>query len=244
MAFAPIQGGSAITATITMAIKEACKGLRKSLLKKAASMKDSPLNGALEKDVVFSEGFVRLTKDPGASVSLQSVIAANGGKPIKCKKFAGPKVLKLKKYSRAVHSVAFVEVEVDEELGVVQVTRALTAVAAGKIINPKTAKSQIIGSMVWGISKALREESIMDHRFGRFMNQNLSEYHIPVHADIHELEVLFVDEHDTVVNDAGIKGVGEVGLVSMPPAIANAVFHATGRRINSFPITLDKVLDI
>jgi xanthine dehydrogenase YagR molybdenum-binding subunit len=135
-----------------------------------------------------------------------------------------------------------VEVEVDEELGMVNVTRAVTAVAAGRIINPKTARSQILGGMVWGISKALREETITDHNLGKYMNTNLGEYHIPVHADIHELDVIFVDEKDDIVNELGSKGVGEIGLCAMPPAIANAIFHATGKRINQFPIHFDSLL--
>jgi xanthine dehydrogenase YagR molybdenum-binding subunit len=115
-------------------------------------------------------------------------------------------------------------------------------VAAGNIINPKTARSQILGGMVWSISKALREESIPDCRFGKYMNTNLSEYHIPVHADIFDLDVVFVDEKDDIVNELGSKGVGEIGLVGMPPAIANAIYHATGKRINQFPIHLDQLM--
>ncbi|RYY11163.1 MAG: xanthine dehydrogenase family protein molybdopterin-binding subunit, partial [Chitinophagaceae bacterium] len=140
------------------------------------------------------------------------------------------------------HSASFVEVEVDEDFGEVKVTRALTAVAAGRIINTKTARSQIIGSMVWGISKALREESVMDHRYGRFVNRNLSEYHIPVHADINELDVIFVEENDTIINELGVKGIGEIALVSMAPAIANAVYNATGIRVKKFPIYLDALI--
>jgi xanthine dehydrogenase YagR molybdenum-binding subunit len=133
-------------------------------------------------------------------------------------------------------------VEVDEALGVVNVTRAVTAVAAGTIINPKTARSQILGGMIWSISKALREETIPDHRYGKYVNPNLAEYHIPVHADIHDLDVIFVDEKDDIVNPLGAKGVGEIGLVGMPPAIANAIFHATGKRINSFPIHFESLM--
>ena len=96
--------------------------------------------------------------------------------------------------------------------------------------------------MVWGISKALREETITDYRFGKYMNQNLSDYHIPVHADIHDLDVIFVEEKDETVNELGSKGVGEIGLVGMPPAIANAIYHATGKRINQFPIHFDSLL--
>lgn len=142
----------------------------------------------------------------------------------------------------ATHSAAFAEIEVDKELKIINVTRALTAVAAGRIINPKTARSQILGSMVWSISKALREETIMDEKLGKYMNANLAEYHIPVHADIHELDVIFADEKDDIINELGVKGVGEIGLVAMPAAIANAVYHATGKRINKLPIHFDELL--
>ena len=124
----------------------------------------------------------------------------------------------------------------------ITVSRIVSAVAAGKIVNPKTARSQILGSMIWGVSKALHEETILDHGLGKYMNANLGEYHIPVHADVPELEVIFVEEKDDLINELGIKGVGEIGLVAVPAAIANAVFHATGRRVNDLPIHFDKLL--
>ena len=114
--------------------------------------------------------------------------------------------------------------------------------AGGLILNPNTARSQIIGGMVWGISHALQEDSKMDHRYGRFMNHNLAEYHVPVNADIHDLDVIFVDEHDDIVNPLGVKGLGEIGIVGLPAAVANAVWHATGKRIYDLPITLDRVM--
>ncbi|HEX8357312.1 MAG TPA: xanthine dehydrogenase family protein molybdopterin-binding subunit, partial [Segetibacter sp.] len=242
MPFAPIQGGSFTVSTVGSAIKAAGKALRKKLLKKAKDIKDSPLKGADIEDVIFEGGSISLKNNPSAFVTFKHIIAANKGQVIKTTNTALPKPLKLKKYSRAAHSAAFVEVEVDEELGVINVTRALTVVAAGKIINPKTARSQVLGGMIWSLSKALREETITDYRMGKYMNQNLSEYHIPVHADIHEMDVIFVEEKDHIINELGSKGVGEIGLVGMPPAIANAVFHATGKRINEFPIHFDSLL--
>ena len=137
----------------------------------------------------------------------------------------------------------FVEVKVDEELGVVRVTRVVSAVAAGRIINPKTARSQILGGVVMGIGMAMHEESMLDHRLGRFMNHNLAEYHIPAHADIHDIEVIFVDEPDAEVTPLGVKGLGEIGIVGTAGAVANAIFHATGKRVRSLPITIDKLLD-
>lgn len=233
--FSAIQGGSATTASVGMGIRMACASLQKALFKKAKQV----LKVKKLQDVVFTDGAVVVKDQPDLRMSLVEILA---GTPLKSKKFAGPDVLKQQKYTMAVHSASFVEVEIDEELGVIDVTRALTVVAAGRIINPRTARSQIMGGMVWGISKALREESIMDHRFGRFMNTNLAEYHIPVHADIHDLQVHFVAEEDQQVNELGIKGVGEIGLTGMPPAIANAVFHATGKRVNELPIKLDALI--
>lgn len=242
MPFAPIQGGSFTVATVGSAVKAAGKALRKKLLKKAGKLPDSPLKGKTEKEVVFERGGMALKRDPDVIIYFKDIVAAEKSKRIKTSNTAVPHVFKLKNYTRAAHSAAFVEVEVDEELGTIQVTRAITAVAAGNIINPKTARSQILGGMVWGISKALFEETLTDHRFGKYMNQNLAEYHIPVHADIHDLDVIFVDEKDAIVNELGSKGIGEIGLVAMPPAIANAIYHATGKRINQLPIHFDQLL--
>ena len=104
------------------------------------------------------------------------------------------------------------------------------------------ARSQILGGVVWGIGMALHEETQVDHRLGRYMNHSLAEYHIPVNADIGEIDVVFVQEHDEIVNALGSKGVGEIGIVGVAAAVANAIYHATGKRVREFPITLDKVL--
>ena len=122
------------------------------------------------------------------------------------------------------------------------VTRVVNAVAAGRILNPKTARSQVLGSVVWGIGMALMEESVMDHRFGRYMNHNYAEYHVPVNADIHDIDVIFVSEEDDKVNPLGIKGLGEVGMLGVAAAVSNAIYHATGKRVRDMPITIDKLL--
>ncbi len=153
-----------------------------------------------------------------------------------------PAVLEQKKYVRATHSAVFCEVRVDEALGTVRVTRVVSAIGAGRIINAKTARSQVTGAVVWGISQALHEETLSDHRLGRFMNHNMSEYHVAVNADIHDIDVIFVNEDDRVVSRLGAKGVGEIGIVGVAAAVCNAIFHATGRRIRSTPMTLDKVM--
>jgi len=153
-----------------------------------------------------------------------------------------PDLAKQLRYARQPHTAVFAEVKVDEDLGSIEVSRVVSAVAAGRIINPKTARSQIMGGIVWGIGMALQEESVMDQNFGRFMNHNLAEYHVPVNADVHAIDVIFVEENDTIVNPLGVKGVGEPGIISVAAAIGNAVFHATGCRVRRLPITLDKLL--
>ena len=144
-------------------------------------------------------------------------------------------------HARNTHSAIFAEVKVDEELGVMRVTRVVSAVAAGRILNTKTAHSQIMGGVVWGIGMALHEETLVDHAFGRVMNANIAEYHVPVNADVRDIKVIFVDEPDDIVNPLGVKGVGEIGIVGVAAAIANAVYHATGKRVRDLPITLDKL---
>ena len=118
----------------------------------------------------------------------------------------------------------------------------MCVVAAGRILNPKTARSQILGGVVMGIGMALHEEALIDHRTGRIMNHNLAEYHVPAHADIEHIDVIFADEQDEKVSPLGVKGLGEIGIVGTAAAVANAIFHATGKRIRDLPITLDKLL--
>jgi xanthine dehydrogenase YagR molybdenum-binding subunit len=242
MPLAPIQGGSWTAATVGSAVKVACEDLGNKLFKMAQKMKQSPFANVKREEVIFENAHIRLKADPSVAVSLLDIVGTNGGRAVSETSTSLPNMLEQRKYARAVHSAVFVEVEVDEDFGTVRVTRAVTAVAGGRILNPKTARSQIIGGMVWGISKGLEEESVLDHQFGRFMNHSLSEYHVPVNADIQGLDVIFVEETDTIVNPLGVKGLGEIGIVGMPAAIANAVFHATGKRIRSLPITLDKLL--
>ncbi len=150
---------------------------------------------------------------------------------------------KRRQYSCFCHSALFADVHVDADLGSIQVTRVVSAGTGGRILNPKTARSQIIGGVVWGMGMALAEESVLHHRFGQFINHTLAEYHVPVSADIiHDIDVIFVHEDNDIVNPLGAKRLGEIGVVGVSAAIANAVFHATGRRIRTLPITLDKVM--
>jgi xanthine dehydrogenase YagR molybdenum-binding subunit len=241
--FAPIEGGSSHVATVGSGVHGACDKLKKSLIKLAKKMPGSPLAKARTQDLEFADGSVRLRNRPETAMRLREILAAAGVDRVEEKFFMKPSMLKQRKYTRAVHSAVFCEVRVNEKLGIVRVTRVVNAVAAGRIISAKTAASQVIGGVVWGISQALHEESFTDHRFGRFMNHNYAEYHVAVNADVHDIEVIFADEDDRIVSEQlGAKGVGEIGLVSVSAAISNAIFHATGRRLRGTPITPDKVL--
>ena len=147
-----------------------------------------------------------------------------------------------KRYSMHAFGAVFTEVAVDPDLGETRVRRMVGAYGAGRIVNPKLTRSQSIGGMIGGIGMALMEHTVVDPRSGRMPNANLAEYPLPVHADTPALDVTFVEEHDPHVNPLGVKGVGEVAMVGIAPAIANAVYHATGRRIRELPITPDKLL--
>lgn len=142
------------------------------------------------------------------------------------------------------HGAVFAEVKVDPDLGQLRVTRLVGAFAAGTIINPRLVRSQYYGGMIWGIGFALHERADYDRRTGRVMNANLGEYHVPVNADVPDVEAILVEEHDPYVNGLGIKGVGEIGITGTAGAIANAVWHATGVRVRRFPITLERVLEL
>jgi xanthine dehydrogenase YagR molybdenum-binding subunit len=136
----------------------------------------------------------------------------------------------------------FAEVRVDHELGIVRVSRMVGVFDVGRALNARTARSQLLGGMVWGIGMALTEDTVIDGRLGRVVTANLADYHVPVDADVPDLDVSWIGAPDEHVNAVGAKGLGELGITGTAAAIANAVFHATGRRVRDLPITLDKVL--
>ena len=155
---------------------------------------------------------------------------------------AAPDEENAKRYAMNGFGAIFAEVRVDADLSTIHVRRLVGAYDAGRIINPKLARSQCIGGMVGGIGMALLEETEWDDRLGRVANGTIAEYLVPVNADIHELDAIFVDGHDTILNPLGTKGTAELGLCGVAPAIANAVWHATGKRARQLPITPDRLL--
>lgn len=239
MAQAPLEGGSATVSSVGSAVQKACEGLRQKLLDAAQQSPSSPFRGVGLDEMDFEDGYMRLKSSPETAAKLEDVIAVSGMLESTASVKPGEK---RDEYAQATHSAVFIEVKVDESLGTIKVTRAVSAIAAGRVVNPKTAGNQIVGGVVWGIGQALHEETLIDHKLGRYMNHNLSEYHIPVNADIADIDVLFVEEHDEIVNALGSKGVGEIGIVGVAAAVANAIFHATGKRVRDLPITLDKLL--
>jgi xanthine dehydrogenase YagR molybdenum-binding subunit len=234
----PVEGGSWIAASVSNGIATTADAIRDELLRLAQQMPNSPLANTAPDDVALMDGKVVSKRNPSHTVSIADAMRQGAVERIEQEKTTNP----AQDTSRAhnTHAAIFAEVKVDEQLGVVRVTRVVSAVAAGRILNVKTAASQILGGVVWGIGMALHEETLIDHTFGRVMNANIAEYHVPVNADVEDIKVIFVDEVDDS-NRLGVKGLGEIGIVGVAAAIANAVYHATGKRVRDLPITLDKL---
>jgi xanthine dehydrogenase YagR molybdenum-binding subunit len=236
---APVEGGSWMAASASHAVATTAEEVRKELLALATAMKDSLLADAKLEDVLLADGKIVSKHDAGRAVSITD--AMRHGAIDRIEKEKTNSFPDDSSHARNTHSAIFAEVKVDEQLGIIRVTRVVSAIAAGRILNTNTAHSQIMGGVVWGIGMALHEETLYDHRFGRIMNANIAEYHVPVNADVHDIKVIFVDEPDEIINPLGIKGLGEIGIVGVAAAIANAVYHATGTRVRDLPITLDKL---
>lgn len=260
---APLEGGSWTVSSVGSAVRLACGQLRERLLRALAANHADTSDAAAQgvggeenatgdacgtsgERLSIVDGKAGIAGRPRSFVPLETLFAragvAAGEKRLEVQVDSKPDPVQ-EKYSMATHSAVFAEVRVDEALGTVEVARVVSAVAAGRIMNEMSARSQISGAVVWGIGMALQEETIFDHRLGRPLNHNLAEYHIPVNADVHGIEVIFVDEPDQIVNPLGAKGVGEIGIVGVAAAIGNAIFHATGKRLRDLPMTLDKVLE-
>jgi xanthine dehydrogenase YagR molybdenum-binding subunit len=235
----PVEGGSWIAASVSNGIATTSAAIREQLLRLAKQMPNSPFAEAAPAEVALVDGKLVSKQDASRAVLIAEAMRHGGVDRIEEERsttFDDPG-----SHAHNTHSAIFAEVKVDEQLGVIRVTRVVSAVAAGRILNVTTASSQIIGGVVWGIGMALHEETLIDHKFGRIMNANIAEYHVPVNADVYDIKVIFVDEPDETINPLGIKGLGEIGIVGVAAAIANAIYHATGKRVRDLPITLDKL---
>jgi len=233
--------GSATMANAGASVLLAAKAARDKAIALALTGRDAPFAGASADAVVVADG--RLTV-PGTNldVGYAELLERNGMSTLAADAEYDP--VPEAEGPKAVFSFAavFAEVRVDPELGVVRLNRFVGAYDAGRIINPKTARSQAIGGIIWGVGQALLERSESDPTMARFVNRNLSGYLVPTNADIPELDILFVGEFDAEASPLGAKGLGELTAVSVAPAIANAVYHATGRRVRDLPITVSELL--
>ncbi len=237
-----IAGGSAHTATAGAAIHAAGGDAIAGLAALATGDQRSPLFGAGNAGVIARDGKLFRRDDEGRSESYADILGRAGLAEIEGRGKGVGDPATQSRYAMHAHGAVFAEVKVDPELGQIRVTRLVGAFAAGRIINPLMVQSQYYGGMIWGVSFALQEQAVLDRRSGRPMNADFAAYHVPVNADIPSLEAILVAEDDAYVNALGIKGVGEIAITGTVGAIANAVWHATGRRVRRFPITLDGLI--
>ena len=215
------------------------------LIGMAISDEGSPLHNANAQDVVAENGRLFLRGDPSKGESYAAVLTRAKLPRLEAKADSAPDKEEKKKFSMHAFGAQFCEVRVHEDTGEVRVARWVGAFDIGKRLNEKTAESQIRGGVIFGIGMGLTEATVADARDARIVNSNLAEYHVPVCADVPWIDVIFVDPPtDTHINPLGIKCVGEIGIVGVPAAIANAVYHATGQRLRELPMTPDKVLGV
>jgi xanthine dehydrogenase YagR molybdenum-binding subunit len=239
---AGIAGGSSHTATAGMAIHNAGAAVIAKLADLATRDERSPLFGAGNAGVVARGGRLFRRDDETRSDSYADILGRAGLTEIEGRGNGAADPAAQSIYAMHAHGAVFAEVKVDPDLGQIRVTRMVGAFAAGRVINPRMVRSQIYGGMIWGVSFALHEQAVMDRRSGRTLNADLSDYHIPVNADVPSLEAMMIEEHDPHVNALGIKGVGEIGITGSAGAVANAVWHATGIRVRRFPIQIEDLV--
>jgi xanthine dehydrogenase YagR molybdenum-binding subunit len=240
----PPHGGSLTMAAVGSAIRAACLAVQAKLAKRAVADQRSQVFGADVDSLEWHAGHLRRKDDGSPGQSYGEIIVRAGGQPIEANASAVRDPEKARLYSMHAFGAVFTEVSVDPDLGIARVRRALGVYGAGRIVNPKLATSQCLGGMIGGIGMALMERAMLDARDGRVVNAHMADYLVPVNLDVPSLEVHFVGERDPHVNPLGVKGLGEISLVGMAPAIANAVFHATGRRLRKLPIRIEDLLDV
>ncbi|WP_018314687.1 xanthine dehydrogenase family protein molybdopterin-binding subunit [Cupriavidus sp. UYPR2.512] len=239
---APVSGGSQSVASVAPAVQQAAEAARLQLIREAVADSASPLSGAPVEDVEIADGWLQRRSDPAQREPMSAPIRRAGARAIEARASARPGKER-RKYAMHAFGAVFAEVHVDPDLGEIRVHRIVASYGVGRLLNRKTAHSQLMGGIVWGIGMALHEKTELDPVTGRVANANLAEYHMPVNADVGTIDVTVVDEVDPHINALGTKGIGEIGIVGVAAAIANAVYHATGRRVRDLPITLDKLLD-
>ncbi len=239
---APVSGGSMSAASVTPAVQAAAQQARESLIAMAIADAASPLHGLLGSDVESADGWLRSKSDNAKREPFAAVLARAGSKPVEGNGEAKPSDDLKKQFATHSFGAVFAEIEIDEPLAQMRVRRIVGTYDAGTILNAKTARSQFIGGVVWGVGMAMMEHALVDEKSGRVLNNNLAQYHVPVNADIIDIDVAWIDGNDQIFNPLGARGIGEIGITGVPAAITNALYHATGKRLRALPITPDALL--
>jgi xanthine dehydrogenase YagR molybdenum-binding subunit len=256
---APNSGGSIAAGTVSSSVFLAAQDVWDRLIKIAVSDKQSPLYKAKPEDVAVEKGRLFLKKNTGKGEAFGELMKRVGltdiegmgqgkyGAGYESGRPASPASPGNNTDTASQHSMHsfgahFCEVRVDMDLGTVRVSKWVSVIGAGRILNSQTARSQIIGGAIFGIGSVLMEATERDAKFSRYTNADLANYHVPVNADIPDMTVEFVEEHDPYINAMGVKGIGEISMVGVAAAVANAVYHATGKRLRDLPLTPDKVM--
>jgi xanthine dehydrogenase YagR molybdenum-binding subunit len=238
---APVAGGSMSSASVGPAIADGAARLRRQAVAIATSHGASPLHGLAADAVEVRDGVLRAKDEPARMLSYADVVRLSGTSSLEALGVAGPGK-EQDDYSLHSFGAQFCEVRYDEELARLRVTRLVGVFDCGRVLNHKTARSQMIGGITWGLGMALMEETVRDHRYGAVVTNNLADYHVPVNADVPEIDVLFVEEPDYTFNPLGARGMGEIGITGVAAAVANAVYHASGVRVRDLPIVPEKLL--
>jgi len=236
---ASVSGGSSTVGSVGTAVYGAATDVRAKVLEMARSDRNSPLYQVSE-EVAFADGRLFVKSDPAKGETYADILSRHNLEQVEADYEA--QFNQEEKYSKHGFGAQFVEVRIDPDFGEVRVSRYTAAFATGRVLNHKTARSQFMGGIIMGIGMALMEETLTDPVLGRVVNPNLAEYHVPVNADIPKIDIHIIDESDPHVNPIGTKGIGEIGITGVAAAVANAVYHATGKRIRNLPITPDKVM--
>jgi xanthine dehydrogenase YagR molybdenum-binding subunit len=241
---APTAGASATAASLGSVVYQAARAVREQLVRRATEDDASPLHGTAPEQIVAADGRLYAAGEPARGEAYAALLARNGGAPLEARHDSTETVMGGRGPRFGMHAFGahFAEVHVDPLSGEVRVARWVGAFDIGRVLNPKTARSQLMGGIIFGIGMALMEHTLVDPRAGRILTPNLSGYLVPVHADVPDLDVQFVEARDEQANPLGVKGAGELGIVGAAAAVANAVYHATGVRVRDLPITPDKLL--
>ena len=237
----PMQAGSGSTSAVGTAITAVCEEMRKNLKELAISDISAFKNSKVE-DLEYAGGEIYIKNDKTKKIHFTDLLKQSNKPLLEIVKDAERLSAEARKYAMNSFSVHFVKLHVHPVTGVIQLKHIVSTADAGKIIAYNPARSQMVGGAVGGVGMALTEETLVDPRYGRYINANFADYHVPVHADIPKIDVLFTDQPDYIINPMGSKGIGEIALVGVAPAVANAVYNATGKRVRDLPITPDKLL--